>query len=136
MISKDGTGYWATGILVHWDDHNHGWHAIVEYLDDGWAGDNDTDMGRISTEGRLETRYAVRDGGTASGLSAAVDAVMADAEQLGVRFVDTGSGGPWLYYKGDGEDRDYPAPIGWRQILSAESVRIGWAPFYKAEATR
>lgn len=126
MISKDVTGYWATGITVRYDTHNRGWVATADYHDDGFVGDDNPDEGRVSTEGRLTTRYAVRDGDTVSGLSAAVDAIVADAAQLGIRFWNPTDGVPGLWYDGDGENRNYVPPEGWRDLLTTEAARIGW----------
>ncbi len=127
MISKSGdVRYWTTGITVYWDTHNGGWHALCEYLDDGWVGDNNADLQKVSTQGKLETRYAVKDGDLVSGLTAAVDAVLADAQRLGIQFGTPAGDGPTLYYTGDGEWADYPAPDGWRELLAAESGRLGW----------
>lgn len=127
MISKDGANrYWATGIVVWWDTHNSGWHATCDYYDDGWIGDNDTDRGQVSTQGTLGTRYAARDGERMAGLSVAIATVKADAERLGIRFWGPTACPPALYYRGDGEDRDYPAPDGWCELLAAEAGRMGW----------
>lgn len=84
MISKDGR-YWTTGITVTWQEHAgsdqggpfSGWRASLDFLDDGFA-DDDADAGRISTQGKLETRYAVRDGQSAAGLSAAYEPITSE----------------------------------------------------------
>jgi hypothetical protein len=60
MISKSGR-YWSTGITVV--KSNSRWTASLDYCDDGFA-DDDPDAGLISTEGKLHTRYGVRDGDT------------------------------------------------------------------------
>jgi hypothetical protein len=126
MISKSGR-YWSTGITVHWSA-DWGWAASLDYLDDGFANDN-PDSGDVSTEGTLHTRYCVRDGYNVSGLTATVDALVADAKRLGIEF-QTELGGPHLFYKGDGESGDFPPPAGWREILSTEAARLGWEPIY------
>jgi hypothetical protein len=123
MISNTGM-YWSTGITVHQRADTHGWAASLDFLDDGFVND-DPDEGRVSTEGTLRTRYFVRGTGTTSGLSAAIDALVTDAAQLGIAFRD-----PSLYYKGDGELEDYPAPDGWRETLAREAERIGWRTIY------
>ncbi len=125
MISKDGTGFWATGITVHYSE-GRGWGGAVEYYDDGFV-DDAADTGRIATQGELRTRYFVKDGETVTGLSAVVDVLLADAERLGIRFRAVAADAPSLYYKGDGEWQDYPAPDGWKALLEAEAQRIGWA---------
>ena len=136
MITIKSTGYWATGIQVCWleraggDGHGSrsGWSATIDFYDDGFC-DDDADAGRVSTEGQLRTRYAVHDGQTVSGLTAAIDALLADAERLGIQFHDRS-----LYYRKDGEDPDWPAPDGWRALLAAQAERIGWTTPYVAAA--
>lgn len=126
MISKSGR-YWSTGITVA--QTNSRWTASLEYCDDGF-GDDDPDAGLVSTEGKLHTRYGVRDGDTRSGLTAAVDALVADAKRLGIDFIATsGTDAPFLYYKGDGEYEDFPPPDGWRETLAAEAQRIGFVSY-------
>jgi hypothetical protein len=133
MISNTGR-YWSTGITVCWRDTfdrstatpADTWAASLDFLDSGFA-DDDPDAGKVSTEGTLRTRYFVHDGNTVSGLSVAVDTLIADAKRLGIGFND-----PCLYYQGDGEGGDYPPPNGWREILAAESERIGWRNLYEA----
>lgn len=143
MISKNGT-YWSTGISVHWRDDTSvrdgvsrgGWSASLDFLDDGFTND-DPDNGEVATEGTLHTRYFVRDGDTISGLSAAVDALLADSARLGITFRVVVGDTPNLYYKGDGEWEDNPAPDGWRETLAAEAARIGWAtPYLPATAAQ
>lgn len=135
MISTTDTRYWSTGITVRWAHYaGHrpdntpfsGWGASLSFFDDGFA-DDDTDQRAVSTQGTLTTRYFVADGATVSGLSVAIDTVLADAARLGITFrLDEVSGGPQLYYDGDGESEGYPPPDGWRVLLAAEAARIGW----------
>lgn len=129
MISTD-SGYWSTGITV---SHNNGkWSASVNFLDDGFAND-DPDAGAISTEGALHTRYFVTDGENIDGLTAAIDTVKADAERLGITWRrDVMS--PGVYMRGDAEDPDWPAPAGWRELVNAQSERLGWTPIYSIPA--
>ncbi len=141
MILKSSIGYWSTGITVRWSDHVStiegqsvpGWYASLDFLDDGFC-DDQPDLGEISTEGTLRTRYAVQDGQTVTGLRAAIDALITDANRLGITFGGP-SGPPALYYKGDGESADYPPPLGWREMLSAEASRLGWEEIYTASAS-
>lgn len=127
MINKKGTGYWSIGIIVR---HQFGkWAATVEYKDDGFADDSADDM-VISTEGKIHTRYFVEDGKYVDGLTAAIDAVKADAERLGIRWITTAIGGPHVHMEGDGNDPDWPAPDGWRDTVNAQSERLGWKPLY------
>lgn len=134
---NDNRRYWSVGITLTYTpfagrDSNGvahpGWHVSLDFCDDGFA-DDDTDTGRIATEGKLHTRYAVRDGETRSGLSAAIDTLIEDAVRLGVEFTKR-----FLYYRGDGEHSDYPPPVGWRQLLAAEAERIGWATYTTTKA--
>lgn len=136
MISKSGR-YWSTGITVTYsefatriDDVPYpGWAASLDYCDDGFA-DDDPEAGLVSTQGQLHTRYPVRDAKTRSGLSVAVDALVADAKRLGVEFITTsGTDAPFLFYRGDGESEDYPAPDGWRKTLASEAARIGFVSY-------
>ena len=139
MISKSGR-YWSTGITVTYaplaerinGEPHPGWHASLDYCDDGFA-DNDPEAGRVSTEGRLHTRYPVRDTKIRSGLSIAIDALIADAERLGITFTTlSGNRGPHLLYDGDGENETHPAPEGFRDLLAAEAERIGWSSYATA----
>lgn len=135
MISKSGR-YWSTGITVTWapfaervnGEPYGGWHAKLDYSDDGFA-DNDPDAGQVSTEGTLCTRYPVRDAKTRSGLAVAVDNLLADAKRLGIEFNAAGFSAPFLYYKGDGENEEYPPPDDWRGMLAAEAERIGFISY-------
>lgn len=136
MITTTGS-YWTTGIVLRWHersgssngvDHS-GWSATLDFYDSGFC-DDDADTGRVSTEGTLRTlhtRYAVRDGETVSGLTAAVGTLITDARHLGITFND-----PQLYYQGDGEDEECPPPPGWEEALAAEASRIGWRTPYRA----
>lgn len=140
MISKSGR-YWATGITVTFaplaerinGEPYGGWHASLDYRDDGFV-DNDPEIGQVSTEGTLVTRYPVRDSKVRSGLSIAIDTLIADAGRLGIDFITVGdTPAPFLYYRGDGEDPNHPSPDGWRDMLRAEADRIGWATYRAPE---
>lgn len=130
-----GNGYWATGITVRYGYSGsdlYGWGAEVEFFDSGFC-DDDTDSGAISTEGTLRTRYFVRegDGPDADALSAAVDAVKRDADRLGITWSAAPSPATaTVYYRGDGEDENYPPPDGWREMVNAQAGRLGWRPGY------
>jgi len=136
MISKSGR-YWATGITVTYaplaerinDEPYGGWHASLDYHDDGFA-NNDPDTGEVSTEGTMVTRYPVRNAKIRSGLSVAIDTLVADANRLGIDFIAVGGlAAPFLYYRGDGEDENHPGPDGWRDMLRTEAARIGWITY-------
>lgn len=140
MITKSNTRHWATGISLRWTEHagSHGvdgqrvsysgWAAKLEFYDDGFC-DDDPDKREVSTQGTLVTRYAVRDGEQVSGLSLAIDTLLADAERFGIELRGPGRT-PNLYYEGDGEDVNYPPPPGWHVLLAAESARLGWDCIY------
>lgn len=142
MISKSGR-YWSTGITVTYSEFATridgtpypGWAASLDYCDDGFA-DDDPDAGLVSTEGHLHTRYPVRDAKTRSGLSVAVDALVADAKRLGIEFNAASFQAPFLYYKGDGENEEYPPPDGWRETLAVEAARIGFISYDTARAEK
>ncbi|WP_369212717.1 hypothetical protein [Streptomyces flavofungini] len=140
MISKSGR-YWSTGITVTWaplaerinDEPYGGWHAKLEYRDDGFA-DNDPDAGQVSTEGTLYTRYPVRNAKIRSGLSIAVDTLLADAKRLGIEFIGVGGDSePWLFYEQDGESEEHPPPDGWRETLATEAERVGFRSYATTE---
>lgn len=123
-----GNGYWSTGITVNYNYSGqgaYGWGAEVKYLDAGFCSD-DADAGIVSTEGELRTRYYVRQGSEADALTVVIDVIKADAERLGITWQDTAC----VYYKGDGEDGDNPAPDGWRELVDAQSRRLGWHTIY------
>jgi hypothetical protein len=136
MITTRNTGYWATGISVRWHEHSGshdgvphgGWSAKVDFLDDGFCND-DADAAQISTEGTLRTRYSVRDGNRVSGLRAAIDALLLDIKRLGIEMRGSDASPPSIYYHGDGEDPEWPPPVGWRELLAAEAERIGWTSY-------
>ena len=121
-----GSEWWSTGITVAWAYSGmgqYGWTARAGYYDAGFCSD-DADAGQVSTEGRLATRYAVRNGKTADTLTVVLDVMIADAARLGIVWRD-----PHLYYEGDGEDEEYPPPEGWRETLREQARRLGWQTY-------
>ncbi|GAA2623943.1 hypothetical protein GCM10010399_64100 [Dactylosporangium fulvum] len=118
MISSTGR-YWTAGVIVSYDSHRKAWAAGIDFLDDGFA-DDDPDTGRISTEGKLHTRYMVKDGQQAAALTAAIDVIVADAERLGIEFNDRN-----LYY--DDRDGIFPEPDDWKRLQDEQVARLGWA---------
>lgn len=140
MILERSTSYWSTGIVLTWHPDGArngkgekvpGWSGAADYLDDGWIGDDNADAGMVSTQGELTTRYPVADGETRSGLSAVIDALIADGTRLGIRFGAT-DGTPFLYVPGDGERAEPVLPEGWRGLLAVEAERIGWETYRSA----
>jgi hypothetical protein len=137
VILELSTTYWSVGIVLKWHpegarDHDGnkapGWSGEVEYYDDGWAGDDDADAGKVSTEGVLRTRSVVADGGQRTALAAITDTLIADASRLRIKFRDH-EHLPRLYVPGDGKWADTPLPDGWRELLAAEAARIGWKSY-------
>jgi hypothetical protein len=124
-----GERYWATGITVcrgYSGDGRYGWMASLDFYDDGFCED-------LATQGQLATRYYVRAGDDPLGL--AIDTLKADAERLGIRFEASGDLSPGLWYRGDGDNPDYPPPAGWRDLLAAQAERIGWRTYHAARST-
>lgn len=120
-----GSRYWSVGIIVKYQASTDGWAATLELLDDGHAGDNQP--GRISTEGELRTRYFVVGDENTDALTLAIDTLKADAEKLGIRWED-----PNIYAHHDGNDTTWPMHLGWRELLTAQSRRLGWNAPYAA----
>jgi hypothetical protein len=120
--------YWATGISVRYGysgEGLYGWSASVRFYDDGWV--DDAHRGMVPTQGTLQTRYTVTDRETpgGDGLSAAVDAVKADAERLGITWQREQGLAPSVYCDHEDGEED---PPGWRELVDAQSVRLGWKP--------
>lgn len=127
-----GSGYWSIGITVAWTyagGGDYGWRASLSFLDDGFCSD-DADQGVVSTEGKLQTRYAVREGDTADALTVVIDTLIADAQRLGILLAQPGGGTAALYYEGDGENDEFPPPDGWRELLGQHADRLGWRRLY------
>ena len=119
-----GPRYWATGIIVG-HSRERGWVGHVDFRDSGFAGDDVLGDGQVSTEGRLATRYYQRASADVA-LGAVVDVLRADAAQLGIKFRHVAGQPPDIYYEGDGENPEWPAPLGWREMLDRQKRRIGW----------
>lgn len=128
MILKQSPSYWTTGIILAWHPEREAWSGKLNYLDDGWAGDDNPDTGDISTEGTLRTRYALTNGQHQTALTAVIDALVADATRLGIQLGAPWTA-PWLYVEGDGEHTDVPLPADWRELLATEARRIGWSSY-------
>lgn len=128
-----GNGYWATGIVLTWYGDGR-WSGEINYYDNGFC-DDDPDHAEVSTEGTLRTRYVVRDGTHVDGLTAVIDTLIGDAARLGIDLRDPVGGRPYLYYRRDGEDVDYPPPPDWKALLAGQAARIGWRSPYARQAT-
>jgi hypothetical protein len=125
-----GNAYWATGITV--DFHDGRWSATAEFFDDGFAGDNNTDAGRVSTEGKIGTRYSVTDGEHADALMTVIDVIKADVEKLGIEWRSTSGIGPYIYAEFETATEHYPEryPEDWRHLLTEQAHRVGWDALY------
>jgi hypothetical protein len=134
-----GTEYWSVGITVHARAVRNGpglaWAGELKFYDAGWVDDDDAATGKVCTEGALHTRYHVDpapgDDGS-SALTAVIDVLIADAARLGITFTRHEDNPPIVSYKGDGEWESHPPPEGWRDMLSAQSKRLGWYDCYAA----
>ncbi len=135
MILTSSHTYWSTGISLRWREATRdgvtrsSWGGSVDYLDDGFVGDDNPDAGKVSTEGELRTRYTVADGESVTGLRAVVDTLLADAARLGIEFRGTLDDRPYLMF--EVEDG---APDGWRELLTVEAERIGWTTMHSHAA--
>lgn len=128
-----GNAHWATGITV--DFHEGKWSASAEFFDDGFVGDDDTDVGHVGTEGKIGTRYSVKDGEHTDALTTVIDVIKSDVERLGIGWRST-SGGPYIYAEFETAAEHYPEryPEGWQHLLTEQAHRIGWDALYvKAE---
>lgn len=131
-----GDKYWATGISVRtMNDRDDAlmWAAEMKFLDDGFC-DDDADNGQISTEGKLHTRYLVRDGDDRTALATILDVLIADAATLGITFRTDIP--PSLYFHQDGVDPDWPPPPGWENLLAEQADRLGWTTNYSPTRRR
>lgn len=117
MITNDGR-YWATGIDLRCDGER--WGGQIDFYDDGFA-DDDPDTGSVATQGKLQTRYMVRDGAQVPALRAVLDTLIADAERLGIRFAAPGGITPSLYC----DDPD-SLSIEQKWLIADEAARLGW----------
>lgn len=113
-----GDKYWSTGISLKWDGRDK-WAAIADFFDSGFCDDE-------STEGQLRTRYYVN-------LDTAIDTLIEDATRLGIDFrVSPGTKSSFLYCYHD-DDKEWPLPEGWREILNEQAKRIGWLTHFESE---
>lgn len=134
MILQASDSYWAVGITVRCDTHGR-WGGHIDFYDDGFCDDN-ADKGQVATQGRLATRYLVDDGTDVPALRAVLDTLIDDAQRLGIRLAGPAQSRPSLSYEGDGEDPANPPPAGWRELLAAESARLGWTDQSETEEGR
>lgn len=88
-----GSKYFHTGITFTFGyagNSQHGWKATAGFFDSGFANDN-SDAYEISTEGKLSTRYAVKDGSNVSGIRVAAQVILEDLERFGIESMAEGS---------------------------------------------
>lgn len=113
---------WSTGITV-WYGYAGSHNGIERY---GWAGSLDWHANASNgspIEGTIHTRYFE------DTLEKAIDMVIEMADRFGVKFHPQEEAVPYLYYKGDGEDKENKPPENWRQLLNAEARRRKWASY-------
>jgi hypothetical protein len=114
-----GNHYWSTGIKIKVRDGQYS--VSLQFLDNGFCE-------AASTEGKLFVRYLVDD------LDVALDTLKADAERLGIVWLDPGQdeGIATVYCEHDGEldDGDHPEL---RRVANEQAVRLGWRPIYSRE---
>lgn len=120
-----GPTYWSTGIkltyIEPYGSHGPAWSGEVLYFDDGFV-DDDAAAGRISTQGRLATRYAVEG---EDALTAVVGTLLRDAARLGIVWQMQN-----IYWGGDVDD----PPIPFRSLLVGQAERIGWQTMFVEHA--
>lgn len=103
-----GEHYWSLGIVLRYHSSEVGWSAECDFFDDGFCQVE-------STEGFLCSRYY-------GPIEIVIDNVKSGAEKLGIEWRH-----PALFpYKSD-EDKRWPMPPDWREILREQADRIGWS---------
>lgn len=111
---------WTTGITVKYGyggSDKHGWTADINWYDDGFCSEN-------TVEGIIKTRYFVED------ISRAIDLVLEVLKKFSIPFTkERGGDEPFLFYKGDGEDENWPPPKGWEKLLKKEAEKRGWKTY-------
>jgi hypothetical protein len=78
-----GDNYVYTGVLAThrpFQENRYHWSLRIEFIDAGWVDTDKAELGAVSTEGKLECRYAVDDDGLATKLRVLVE----DAQRLGI----------------------------------------------------
>lgn len=109
--------FWSTGVTFR--EWARGEYSVwLEFRDNGFAN-------KGSTSGTLEVHYNVSD------LTAAIDMLIEDAENLGIEW--GGIAGPTVYTYQDGEftsDSDRPDL---RRLANEQSKRLGWEQVYNRE---
>ena len=103
-------------VVVHYGyagNNTYGWAATIECFDDRFAQSQ-------AVEVTLNTKYYEPT------LTQAIDTVWSLAQQLGIEVVPTNMA---LFYKGDGEDNDYPPPANFREQLQEEAEKRLWRSY-------
>lgn len=103
-------GCGGTRLGRDWD----GWWAKLQWTDGNYSDGNGP------VEGEIHTSYAQPT------LQQAINRIVGYADRLGVCLYRDADN--WcLCYSQDGDDRDYPPPEGWLDMLAAEAARRGWS---------
>jgi hypothetical protein len=112
----------SVGITVWYGyagSNKYGWWVMIEFSDYGHYEDK-------SICGKIQTSYGAP-------LSQAIDTIKLDAKRLGIQFAEIPGLTPHLFYLGDGENKDYPPPDRWREMLQIEAQRIGFYSYLSEE---
>ena len=97
----------ATTMVVWYGysgSNKYGWWAECHWQDKKFCESK-------TVEGKIYTRYAEET------LTIAIDAILEVINTFGLKLWDKFS----LYYKDDGENKEYPPPKSWKQILQEEA---------------
>jgi hypothetical protein len=123
-----GNGYWSNGITIRYRSGGS-WGGQLEYTDAGNYAPIDRVTRKVSTEGKLHTRYVLRDGAHLDALTVVVDTLLADAARLGIAMRE-----PHIHLD---EEEHSDEPEGWEALAVAQCQRLGWELLpYPAAAVR
>ena len=89
-----------------------GWWAECYWQDDKFCEPK-------AVEGKIYTRYAEET------LPGAIDTVLEVVEKFGLKPFDQFS----LFYKDDGNNKNYPPPRDWEKILKEEADKRNWGSY-------
>lgn len=114
---------WATGVTLKYGYSGgglYGWTAEICWFDNKFCEDK-------AVQGRIVTRYFEES------IELAIDTVMEVFEQFNIKKTDNEFIGFNLYYEGDGEDKEWPPPEGYRKLLRDEAEKRGWKTYTREE---
>ncbi|WPS85602.1 hypothetical protein SMD22_00655 (plasmid) [Brevibacillus halotolerans] len=116
-----GKSLFTTGITVfcapietNKSVERYGWMASLDWQEPG------IDKPK-TVQGTIKTRYFEET------LEEAIETVLTLAAQWGIKPFPTMN--MFLYYKGEGEDTDFPPPENYREMLRMEAERRGWETY-------